>query len=69
MQIRKVKAVDKPVLNEIIMREKGAHTGGGPIAKSDSEPSTPTTISQRGVSELLLESFAPDIRLEYYEIR
>ncbi len=29
----------------------------------------PTTISQRGVSELLLESFAPDIRLEYYEIR
>ena len=29
----------------------------------------PTTISQRGVSELLLDSLAPDIRLEYYEIR
>jgi cytidine deaminase len=29
----------------------------------------PTTISQRGVSELLLESLAPDICLEYYEIR
>ena len=29
----------------------------------------PTTISQRGVSELLLNSVAPDIRLEYYEIR
>ena len=28
----------------------------------------PTTISQRGVSELLLDSLAPDIRLEYYEI-
>ena len=29
----------------------------------------PTTISQRGVIELLLDSLAPDIRLEYYEIR
>lgn len=29
----------------------------------------PTTISQRGVSELLLNSLAPDIRLAYYEIR
>ena len=29
----------------------------------------PTTISQRGVSELLLDSLSPDIRLEYYEIR
>jgi cytidine deaminase len=29
----------------------------------------PTTISQRGVSELLLDTLAPDIRLEYYEIR
>jgi len=29
----------------------------------------PTTISQRGISELLLDSLAPDIRLEYYEIR
>ena len=29
----------------------------------------PTSISQRGVCKLLLESVAPDIRLEYYEIR
>jgi hypothetical protein len=29
----------------------------------------PTKISQRAVSELLLDSLAPDIRLEYYEIR
>jgi cytidine deaminase len=29
----------------------------------------PTTISQRGVCELLLDSVAADIRLEYYEIR
>jgi cytidine deaminase len=29
----------------------------------------PTTISQRGVCELLLDSLATDIRLEYYEIR
>lgn len=29
----------------------------------------PTTISQRGVGKLLLDSVAPDIRLEYYEIR
>ena len=29
----------------------------------------PTTISQRGVSELLIDRLAPGIRLEYYEIR
>jgi cytidine deaminase len=29
----------------------------------------PTAISQRGVSELLLDSFAPEIRLAYHEIR
>jgi cytidine deaminase len=29
----------------------------------------PTSISQRGVSALLLETLAPDIELEYYEIR
>jgi hypothetical protein len=29
----------------------------------------PTSISQRGVSELLLDSLAPEIRLAYYEIR
>ena len=29
----------------------------------------PTTISQRGVSELLLASVAPETRLEYYEIQ
>jgi cytidine deaminase len=29
----------------------------------------PTTISQRGVSELLLDSLAPEIRLAYHEIR
>jgi cytidine deaminase len=29
----------------------------------------PTIISQRGVSELLLDTLAPNIRLEYYEIR
>ncbi len=29
----------------------------------------PTAISQRGIGELLLDSLAPDIRLEYYEIR
>ncbi len=29
----------------------------------------PTNISQRGVSELLLDSVAPGIRIEYYEIR
>ena len=29
----------------------------------------PTKISQRGVIELLLDSLAPNIRLEYYEIR
>lgn len=29
----------------------------------------PTTISQRGVSELFLDTLAPDIRLAYYEIR
>jgi len=28
----------------------------------------PTTISQRGVIELLLDSLAPNIRLEYYEL-
>jgi cytidine deaminase len=28
----------------------------------------PTTISQRGVCELLLDSLAPNNRLEYYEI-
>jgi cytidine deaminase len=29
----------------------------------------PTTISQRAVSELLLGSLAPDVRLEYFEVR
>jgi cytidine deaminase len=57
-----------PLHTAIIRLNMDGLAAGGDISRAILVEK-PTSISQRGVSELLLDSLAPEIRLAYYEIR
>jgi cytidine deaminase len=57
-----------PLQTAIIRLYMDGLTDGGDVTRAILVEK-PTTISQRGVSELLLDALAPEIRLAYHEIR